>query len=204
MVKKRLAFTLIELIIAIVVIAVTVMSLPMLSNVIGEGISANIVQEAVFASASELNEATTAHWDKNSFDSGSSYLFAKVIDIDNDCNTTTKLRPGHIRQPYHRQCLNDLSITPSDTKDTTDDIVTIDDMAHDYTDIFINATPSQSGYKDSYKSKLQVIRPANFNGSNQNIKEIISTIKNSKNQVIVSLKTYSANIGEVDYFKRKY
>jgi prepilin-type N-terminal cleavage/methylation domain-containing protein len=204
LVKKRLAFTLIELIIAIVVIAVTVMSLPMLSNVIGEGISANIVQEAVFASASELNEATTAHWDKNSFDSGSSYLFAKVIDIDNDCNTTTKLRPGHIQQPYHRQCLNDLSISPSDTKDTTDDIVTIDDMAHDYTDIFINATTSQSGYKDSYKSKLQVVRPANFNGSNQNIKEIISTIKNSKNQVIVSLKTYSANIGEVDYFKRKY
>ena len=204
MVKKRLAFTLIELIIAIVVIAVTVMSLPMLSNVIGEGISANIVQEAVFASASELNEATTAHWDKNSFDSGSSYLFAKVIDIDNDCNTTTKLRPGHIQQSNHRQCLNDLSITPSDTKDTTDDIVTIDDMAHDYTDIFINATSSQSGYKDSYKSKLQIIRPANFNGSNQNIKEIISTIKNSKNQIIVSLKTYSANIGEVDYFKRKY
>jgi prepilin-type N-terminal cleavage/methylation domain-containing protein len=55
----RLAFTMIELIFAIVIIAISVMSLPMMTQVTSAGIERNLVQEAIFASVAEINLATT-------------------------------------------------------------------------------------------------------------------------------------------------
>jgi prepilin-type N-terminal cleavage/methylation domain-containing protein len=202
-VVAKKGFSLIELIIAIVIISIAVLSMPLINSVVASGVAGNIVQEAVFAASTELNEATNAFWDKNSLDEDSDN-FAKVINIDNDCNITTKLRPGHIDQSYHRLCLNNLAKQPSDTKDTTDSIVTIDDMRHDFEEIFINATPSASGYKKSYQSKLEVQRGADFGGNNQNVKKISITIRDDQNNTIVKLYSYSFNIGEVDYFKKEY
>ena len=77
---RRAAFTLIELIFAIVIIAISVISLPMMSQTVSEGIDANIVQEAIFASATELNEAVTAHWDENSIEASMPDSSARVIE----------------------------------------------------------------------------------------------------------------------------
>jgi len=67
-VVKR-AFTLIELIFAIVIIAITVVSLPMMTQVISKGIEKNLLQEAIFAGAAVLNESVSAKWDENSVES---------------------------------------------------------------------------------------------------------------------------------------
>ncbi|WP_366755894.1 type II secretion system protein [Sulfurimonas sp.] len=59
MVIHKYAFTLIELIFAIVIIGISVMSLPMLTQVTSSAIEKNLVQEAIFASVAEINLATT-------------------------------------------------------------------------------------------------------------------------------------------------
>ncbi len=203
---RRAAFTLIELIFAIVIIAISVISLPMMSQTISEGIDANIVQEAIFASATELNEAVTAHWDEASMEANTTTSFAKVIN-HGDCNSTQtsdryRLRPGHILQPLHRSCLNDLTITAYNSN-TDNNIDSLDDM--DLEDNLTVGTVDEEGYKDVYRSDVAVDINATFGPTvnSQNIKSIVSTVTKDGVTIVV-LRTYSANIGEVDYYKRNY
>ncbi|MDQ7067244.1 MAG: type II secretion system protein [Sulfurimonas sp.] len=170
---KRTAFTYIELIFSIVIIAITVVSLPMMSRVISDGISSSIVQEAIFAAATELNEVTTAHWDDNSLEPGASNSFAKVIDFGL-CNNN-RLMPGHIEQTLHRKCLDSNITNPSDASPITT-VQSLNDYVHASSNIFINAITDETGYKEEYNSALTVTRPANFDGNNTNIKKITITI----------------------------
>lgn len=204
---RRAAFTLIELIFAIVIIAISVISLPMMSQTVAEGIDANIVQEAIFASATELNEAVTAHWDEASMEDNATTSFARVINSLGDCNANPisqryRRRPGHIVQPLHRTCLNNLGLAISNAN-TNNNIDSLDDMGHGTANITIGAVGSE-GYKEIYQSNLVVAPGADFNGVNANIKSIVSTVTDAGGNTIVLLRTYSANIGEVDYYKRNY
>jgi len=155
----------------------------------------NIVQEAVFSAASMLQEQTTAHWDTHSLEQV--YSLAKVIDIQGDCENNASLvtyrtRPGHIAQPLHRTCLASSAIT-------TDNNLTINQS------VFVNTTSNKaSGYKTDYNASITITRPALFAGSsNANIKKITVTIKDGTS-TITSLNTYTANIGEIDYYKKGY
>jgi prepilin-type N-terminal cleavage/methylation domain-containing protein len=204
-VVKKAAFTLIELIFAIVIIGISVISLPMMNQVISKSIENNIVQEAIFAAATQLNEVVTAHWDDNVMETTSTSNLAKVIDTGfcetNSSHPRYRLMPGHINQPLHRRCLDSNTTTMADAN--VNAVNSLDDMEHSNQNIFVNATSDKTGYKNTYYSTLSVTRPADFNGNNPNIKEIKITIKDNDSN-ITSLKTYSANIGEVDYYKKEY
>lgn len=205
---RRAAFTLIELVFAIVVIAITVISLPMMNQAVSKGVDSNIVQEAIFAASTELNEVVTAHWDENSIEPANTNSLARVIqssiqDCENDSSLPTfRQMQGHINQPMHRRCLDSNATAVSATNTSTVDA--LEDMAHSAQDIFIQDVKDATGYKDAYTSEVIVTYPANFNGSNSNMKAITINIKNSKSELVTSLKTYSANIGEVDFYKRRY
>jgi len=207
-VVKKSAFTLIELIFAIVIIAITVLTLPMMTRITSKGIENSIVQEAIFAAATELNEVTTLHWDANSINPATPNSYAKVIDINGQCDDNTsspryRLLPGQIEQPLHRRCLDSNATMPADVNSAT--VETIENKAHGYRLIFLNPTPNKEGYKEKYKSKITIQDKAKFGGSkDKNIKRIKVTIINSKGHVITSLKTYVTNIGETDYYKKAY
>jgi Tfp pilus assembly protein PilE len=211
-VVRRFAFTLIELIFAIVVIAISVVSLPMMNQAISKGIDGNILQEAIFAAAGELNEATTAYWDENSLEVNATNAMAKVIDSGNCENnsslSTYRLMPGHISQPFHRRCLDSNLTTPSDANASVL-IDSLDDKRHGVRNIFVfttkDPTKDKTGYKDIYTSTVDVNRTVNFGltPNNPDIKSIVSTIRDS-NGIIVLLRTYSCNIGEVEYDKKEY
>lgn len=206
---KRAAFTFIELIFAIVIIAITVISLPVMNRLLTKNLDSNLIQEAVFAAATELNEVTTAHWDENSTDDHTNNSLAKVINLDNSCNDDNtssryRLRPGHILEPLHRKCLNDLSTDAADSADD-DNITAVEDLAHGKREIFINADPSIEGYKSDYNSTVTISYDPSFAGAARpNMKKITSKILDSNNKTIVKLDTYVANIGEVDYYKRSF
>ena len=194
-------FTLIELIFAIVIISISVLSLPMMTQVTSKAINSNLVQEAIFAASAELNGVIAAHWDENSmFDDNSS--LARVIDIDDNCHDA-KLT-GHINQPLHRRCLNSSSINPKDSADD-DTIYALEDLAHTSENIFSTSQTSAQGYKQEYNSIVEIDRiNTSFGSDTNNTKEIKLTVTNADGDVITILKSYSANIGEVDYFKKVY
>ena len=210
--NSRFAFTMIELIFAIVVIAIAVVSLPVMTNATQKGVTQNIIQEAIFAASSELMGITSAYWDEHSMDDRNYSDFARVINIVEaggigKCDSITKLRIGHIAQPFHRRCL-DNNVTLTDLDKATYNaaagktIYSLDDAVADInnTDTFIQEgtgtlTGEAQGYKDvTYKSYADISRTSNM-------KKIVITIKKGAT-VITKLITYSANIGEPGYYKR--
>ena len=202
--RKRFAFTMIELIFAIVIIAIAVVSLPVMNQAIQKGTEEAIVQEAIFAASTELMGASAGYWDERSMEDESMSQFSRVINIGGDCNTTTKLRPGHIAQSLHRRCLDSNLATGLDSTTNTN-VYSLDD-AEKTDDIFITngtsgGTPEASGYKNTYKYIIVVNRVA---GSD--IKDINVTITDDQTppNTLVILKIQSANIGEVDYYKRTF
>lgn len=185
------AFTMIELIFAIVIIAIVVVSMPMISQVSQKNVENNLAQEAIFAASSELMGATSAYWDQRSMEDADANLtsLARVINIGGDCNSSTRLRPGHIDQPLHRRCLDNDAATGLGSS-----FLNLDNLVHGNKLIFTDSN-DETGYKTTYYSNMSV-------SSNNNVKTITVTISDSTDTVTV-LKAVSTNIGEPDYYKKR-
>jgi len=193
----RSAFTLIELIFAIVIIAISIVSLPLMTGVTQKGVEQNILQEAIFAASAQLMGITAAYWDERSMEDANLSDLSRVIDIGGDCNTTTRLRPGHIAQSLHRRCLESTSTAGLDAT-SNDNVYSLDDAVADANgtpDIFDNPNADATGYKDRYTSSATISRT-------DDIKKITVSVQDSSGNVITKLITYSANLGEPDYYKR--
>lgn len=215
---SKSAFSMIELIFAIVIIGITVISLPMVNQIVSKGVEGNLVQEAIFASSAEINQILSYRWDENSIQNND--ILSKVIWANSsDCDTSTKLRLGHVNAPLHRKCLdnNVTAITAAanlglDTgESTTNDSDDIDDFNADAKSIFIDNSGggtivSSKGYKKDYNSSVSVSY-VNFDpnfSANNNIKKVTVNISDTSGNIITRLSAFSANIGEVDYYKRNY
>jgi len=200
----RLAFTMIELIFAIVIISIAVISLPIMTKITEKGIEEGILQEAIFAGSAELMGASAAYWDTNSMLDRNVSHISRVIDIgstceDNTSSTRHRLRPGHIAQALHRRCVDDNTGTLAVASDAN--YPDLNDEAHASQNIFIDLTTEATGYKQTYKSVVTVA----VNAANSNIKDITVRVTNSANdRNITILRMQSANIGEIDYFKRRF
>lgn len=208
MVSIKKAFTLIELIFAIIIMSIVVMSLPIMMKTTSDAIENNLVQEAIFAASAELMGATTFDWDLNSMQDFTLSNFSRVIDIDGNCennssSTRYRLKPGHIEQPFHRRCLDNPATGVADTNSTL--FPNLDNSIKNNIDIFVNPNPENKGYKKSYTVTVAIAKN-DINGSaNNNMKAITATIRNpDDNSIMTSLTTYCANIGEVDYYKRRF
>ena len=206
---KRFAFSMIELVFAIVIIGITVASLPIMTNAIGEGVENNLVQEAVFAASAQMNQVLSYRWDENSINEAADVNatgLAKVIDNIDFCDDDTKLKPGHIDQPLHRRCLDSNTTTTStlgsgDGGETLKD--DIDDNIVTGQALFTATASSADAYKDNYTYSIAVSK-STFEGrvNSNEAKEITVTVFDSDGDTLTQLQSYSFNIGEVDYHKR--
>jgi len=198
LVKK--AFTIIELIFASVVISIVVLAIPTLIQVSSKNVENNLAQEAIFAASAELMGASSAYWDENSTHDANESTLSRVIDIDNDCNATTHLRPGHINQPFHRRCLDDNAIGAQNSSGGV--TYDLNDLAHGSQTVFTGAADA-SGYKKDYNSALDV-NVSTINPNDHNVKIITVTITDpDDSSTITKLKLQAANIGEVEPYKKR-
>jgi len=200
---KRFAFTLIELIFAIVIIGIAVISLPTMSQVSSRGIENALVQEGILLASLELHKATSGLWNENSLDTNSSY--SKVINIAAiaDCNETTRLRPGHIPQPGHRSCFDDNRSTISLNRgsSTTYNIYNaLDPLNTPSVRVITDFASDADGYKTDYFKTVVIGQRAE---GIQGLTDINITILNN-GQVVTRLRTIAANIGEVTPYSMEY
>lgn len=204
----RAAFTMIELIFAIVIVSIAVISLPTMIQITSKGIESNIVQEAIFAASAELMGATSYYWDERSMEDNATSRLSRVIDVgvpvceNNASSPRYRLRPGHIAQPYHRRCLDSTSDTVLNT--SSYDFPNLNNSEHAADEIFTDTVTNAAGYKSVYKSIVSIELEDETGATNNNIKKITTTIKNSDGDTVTSLSVYSANIGEIDYYKRRF
>ena len=195
---SRRAFTLIELIFAIVIISIAVVSLPMMIQVNNKGMEDSMVQEAIFAASAELMGASAGYWDANSMADNNVSHLSRVIDIGATCENNSssvrhRLRPGHIAQPLHRRCVEIAVVSPANAPNNT--YPNLNNAVHTNKSLFLNSNPQASGYKKDYNSSLSVVQ-------NGDIKEMQISITDSNGNLLTRLRMQSANIGEIDYYKR--
>lgn len=197
----RRAFTFIELIFAIVVIAISIVSLPMMNQAISKGIDENLIQEAVFASEATLSEATTYAWDENSLSDVNLSSYSRIINFNNECNTTTKKRKGNI----NRRCLNNLATGLSTL--VNGQVYAVDPSTFNGSMYYSSSGTSladSSGYKKDYNVTLTVDNNATFAAAPVNdMKKIsVKVYDATSGDTVVKLSTYTANIGEVPYYHK--
>ena len=222
---KRPAFTMIELIFAIVIIAITIMSLPMMMRINSKAVENNLAQEALFASSAKMMQVLSYPWDQNSYDSNSTFSYTKVVDISGqssqyqraldmqgvlDSNGTFRI--GHILQAGHRRFLESNSPTPFVSTLGTGSIPALSNISQIGIP-FDNPGASATGYKNVYTMDVAVSyvpdtgSPYIFPSSGStttptNMKLITVDIKDQNGTSITLLRSYSANIGEIDFAHR--
>jgi prepilin-type N-terminal cleavage/methylation domain-containing protein len=108
---KRAGFSLIELVLAIVIIAISVMTIPLMLSQSSNNDSFSIMQESILAARTKMGNILSYEWDKNSVDRNGSITYIRVLDVNNgdselDRNETTldkNRRLGHIEQDFRRR-----------------------------------------------------------------------------------------------------
>lgn len=200
---KRTAFTMIELIFAIGIIAITVAAVPQMITRNDKTLTGSLVQQELFYAAKTASELLTQPWDAKSPDTSTSKAYDKVLDITGGAakfarvssgGTPLPFRQGHIRQDNHRRFhgINPTfpaggAIPGSATSPTlpADDTLSINSNYTGESDTTIFASsPSTT----AANMKMAAITVTNTNDANRS----------------VTLRIYAANIGETAYAKRSF
>ncbi|OQX74231.1 MAG: hypothetical protein B6D59_03165 [Campylobacteraceae bacterium 4484_4] len=77
--RNRAAFSLIELVLAIVVIAISVMTIPLMLQQSAKNDQFTALQESIFAARTKLGNILTFKWDQNSIEEGE---IIRVLDVN--------------------------------------------------------------------------------------------------------------------------
>jgi len=207
MVKK--AFTMIEMIFAIVLIAIVVVAVPQIMTRNAATVEGNRAQEAVFLASAAAKRLLSFRWDANSKDTNvttpSDLDYAKVLDLDNAGServtvtvdgsaVTLPLRVGHIREEKHRR-LHSVITTPAGAN--LEGTVTLASLkganafkfnynmvvTMNYTNTFGSFSPTGTS-----NTKMATIRISNTDTGNTD----------------VLMRIFAFNIGEIDYAKRTF
>ncbi len=215
----RRAFTMIELIFAIVVIAVVMLTIPMMIQVNNKALEVSAAQEAIFLVSAVLSETTTLIWDDNSLEgTATAVSLSKILDVGAVGSTygrtdvNSSIRVGGLNEDLHRSFFEYNATDPSHYPALPDNAVTT--LAHDIS----NSIADSAGYKRSFTitAKRQYVPDtfatpfvftAGAPGVQSNMKmtqvEINATV-DGVNEVIARLRAYTCNIGEIDFAKRRF
>ena len=201
---KRSAMTMIELIFAIVLIAIVVAAVPQMMQRNEKTLEGNLVQQELFVAAKTASELLTQPWDTNAPDTSTSRAYTKVLDtnrpgfnrVTDGGGNLLPFRKGHIRQPNHRRFHNNVTY-PADYK--------IPNMANSPALPANTALTVTSGYSGETDTTVFSTAPTTSNtaANRRNIKMANITVTDTTdNSRTVTLRLYMANIGEVAYAHR--
>lgn len=205
----RNGFSMIELIFAIVIIAIVAAGVPQMLKRNDSTLEANLVQEELFIASKVASQLLTQPWDANTEDTSTSLSYAKVLDTNSTninfnresiSGNTLPFRIGHIKQDTHRRFHN--AFSPLGTTKPANYLIPT------------TATPSlpantslniASGYSGETNATAFAITPVQNNTAPTNMKmaniTVTDTIDTSRT---VTLRIYMANIGEVTFEPRRF
>ncbi|MDD3597900.1 type II secretion system protein [Sulfuricurvum sp.] len=233
MVRHR-GFTLIELVIAIVLVAIVSLSIPMMTQIQARATEGSVFQEAVYAASAKLLQTLSYPWDENSNDPNlvleGATVLSEVVNIPGGTvafnYTAVGCRPGFISRKCRLEDNGTIISVSNLGNDIADPVQGIDDRSAVGINLDNDAV-SEHGYKHNYTMDVTVryvsdnigtggmINYANTVNPNfifstnavagpTNLRLVTVTIKDENNKVINVLNAFAANIGEVKPYKRTY
>ncbi len=168
------AFTMIELIFSLVVMGFILISIPTVMATAEEAKSENIIQEAIFASATKINQMLSYSWDANSINPTTTFTYARVLDaggnVNFNRNGATNFRIGHLVQSGHRRLFSAVTAPTGILGQEGTGIDDIDDFnAVVNQNLFIEDTTQSTGYKKNYLISVDVDYVSDSNNSLGNL-----------------------------------
>ncbi len=230
---KRAGFSLIELVLAIVIIAISLMTIPLMLAQSGNNNSFAMAQETIFAARTKMGNILTHQWDASSTENNGSITYIRVLDVaagdlELERNASTQddnRRKGHVASDFRRR-FHDGNTTaagmtsPSggffDANNTTidqfhNDFSTLSSFGDfDYVRDF-NLTTTVSYISDDANYAQQIIG-FDFNISSRadiNITTNSTNIKmievtaRSEDGNVFVFRSFSSNIGQTDLLSRR-
>jgi len=231
-VVSRTAFTLIELIFAIVIVAIVFLALPTMSSSSSDAVDTSLTQEAIFPMSARLSQVLSYRWDDHSENNASeNNTVARTVDVNFggtgplDRVGTTDFRVGHIQdgdREYHRSfhpatgmiAFQEAGIAFDGNND-------IDDHDTNGSVNLYTQSGDLEGYKKNYLVDIDVTyfsdalagftftaaaaaAPSNMKMITIALDIPLSDGSGNFDTDAVVLRTYAANIGEVAFFHRIY
>ena len=203
---KKSSFTLIELVVAILVVGIVVTSIPMLLNTVTKNQEVNLKEKSFFNAYALLTLIQTQEWDENNT-KGDNYY--KVLTSDNGDSNLTCIRKGvkQLDNDSGAICASENNKTSAigvDADENKSDESTFDDI-DDFngystvvSDINISVKVSYVDDKTDYSSKNIFFNELAHKTQDSNIKRIELNITNKDTkEVIAVLKYFTSNIGMV-------
>ena len=211
-IQLRKASSMIELVIAIVVMGIAVMTLPLMLEQTQKNNAFAMQQEAILAAKTQLGDIVTYPWDDNSLKGG----IVAVLDTngDNDYNRIagTIRRKGHVVQDKRRKFF-DAVINPatvaiagvtsiSDFNGDSQTLSPTSDLTGEETNLDYRFTMNLNTTVN-YVSDAVFTLPTTTQIGTSNIKMITVEASGDEMSTFV-LRAYSANIGESQLLRRPY
>jgi len=214
----RHAFTMIELIFAIVVIAFIVSGVPQIIKqndkaLLGfdENSTGAFAQEGIFAAAGTAAKVLTYQWDPNSLDPTEPNPYAKELNtststlVTNTAGVVLPLRVGNVAQDRHRRYHSTINTAPSQQE--------LDGLTSGTVNIV--DTNGSDAYKCTWSATLSGgyvpdgTYPTTFSATVSNSKMAVIQVNSTGGACpsitnVVTMRIYTANIGEFDYAKRTF
>lgn len=119
----RPAMSMIELVFAIVIIGISVVTIPVMLTQSSDAVMISTQQEAILVGSTKMNNILSHAWDINQTDSTRNGGYAKVINASNgdnelDVNATTFRRVGHFEGNKRRRGYNNIGATDASIDNT--------------------------------------------------------------------------------------
>ncbi len=208
--------SMIELVFAIVIMGIAVMSLPLILTQVQNNNAFAMQQEAILAAKAKIGDILTYEWDENSYDPVASRSFVlDTVNGDGELNATagTPRRVGHIDVDYRRKFFP-VATFASPIRRDGGDLDDVDDFNNTVTTISATAETAGTGLDYVYTLTMNptinyardtatysktilddfTFNPDNAPASPTNIKAISVTVSGGDQNI--TLRAFTCNIGE--------
>jgi len=225
----RNAFTMIELLFAIVIISITMLTLPMMMQIDAGNQEDALAQEGIILTSTKIAQVLTFPWDPVSSPGGAIMTLSQVLDTANgDADLTrvagTDFRLGHVTEKLRRR-LSPVSaprtasviggnvVPETSINDFNADVDNIGGAGGTYaykkqwrlntTVTYVDDTATYSDNNVAYDLPIVgVANPTNIKMVTVLATDVTPGIPGVPRQV--RLRSYSSNIGEQEFYKRRY
>ncbi len=226
--QTRHAFTMLELVFAIVIIGIAVLALPTVLLTGASSQEQTLKEEGIMLTTTKISQILTFPWDASSSPSGALIMSTSQVlntagDTDLNRNGISDFRIGHFQDELRRR------MSPESTPRAAGAIGGVNNIGRfNGETVTVGAGGSKAaGYKKEYQTTSLVSYVADaadyntatntnlsFNfttadpGTTTNIKMVqVSTSEMDPAGAwipIIQMTSYSANIGEAEFFRRRY
>jgi len=213
----KFAFTLLELTVSIVVIGLAFSAIPLMLQQESKMEIENIKQEAVMVAIIKAGNILSYAWDDAIAKQREFGINDKVLDVKNGISkydryppdTNSTYRMGHFKGESRRSFYTNKIFASVNLQMEANDTIP-DDMDDLVGETYISGdTTSEHEYKDIYKisTTMRYVQDYDLSipsSNSTNIKELTVIVKDSNENIITSLTTFSTNIGQQDLMIRSW